>query len=175
MMHRRALLATLGAGISAFSGCSGRSGSSSTQPQSTTGSAASSTDKPAFDPNGRAETIRVGTNPGEIIPHGVVVWNARESSTRVNIRIFDAAAGETRHEKTHELPADIAIAITLRAPSRYQISLRVSELDVQRTISVSERLFDTCNDSYTHVSIRETGLTERTMMTELACITTTDH
>lgn len=143
--------------------------------QSTTESTASGTETAAFDPNGRAETIRIGKNPGEINPHGVVVWNARGSSTRVYIRVFDASAGETRHEKTYDLQADVAIAITLRAPSHYQITFRVPDVDIRRTISVRERFFDTCNESYTHVSIRETGLTERTMSTELECRTTTEQ
>lgn len=174
-MDRRGLLATLGASSSALCGCLGSSGPSSTETQSTTEPSGAGTETPAFDPSGTKETIRVGKNPGEIIPHGVVIWNALGSTTQVSIRIFNSSAGETHHEKTYDLPTDHAIAITLREPSHYQITLRIPEVDIQRTVSVPERLFDTCNESYTHVSIRKTDLAVRTMTTELECITTTEN
>lgn len=174
-MHRRGVLAALGASIGVFGGCLETGRLAGTRTGSATEPSASDTATPAFDPDGRTETIRIGTNPGEIVPHGVSVWNALGSSIRVAVRVLDTSTGDTVHEKTHELPADVALAITLREPSRYEIRVRVPELDSQRTVSVPERLFDTCNDSYTHVSIRENGITERTMTTELACTTATEN
>lgn len=173
-MERRRLLTTLGVGIGALGGYLGESGVSPDRTRFTTDSDVSDTQTSAFDPEGLTETIRIGENPGEINPHGVVVWNALESSARVHVRVFDSAASETRHERSYDLPSDIAVAISLRKPSRYRIALRVPDVDAQRTISVPDRLFDTCNESYTHASVRPTGLTERTMTTELDCGTTTD-
>lgn len=167
-MNRRDVLGGLGVGISALGGCLPNSGSSTTNTPS-------STDTPAFDPEGVIERIRVGETPDDIVPHGVVVWNAVESSRSLTIRVFDISSGETRHEQTYDLPGDTAIAISLRAPSQYQITLGVTAADIQRTISVSERLFDTCNESYTHVSVREDGrISDRTMTTELECTTATE-
>lgn len=166
-MKRRHVLGVLGAAMGSLGGCLG---SDEVAPTPT----ASSTHTPAFDPDAVVERIRIGETRAEIVPHGVVVWNAVEPTRSVDIRVVDASAGETRHEATHHLPGDTAVAISLRAPSDYRITLRVPAVDVQRTISVSERLFDTCNESYTHLSIRRDGrLDERTMTTDLACTTAT--
>lgn len=164
-MKRRAALVAIGVG--ALSGCLGNGGTS------TTGTA-ENTETPAFDPDGQVETIEVGTNPGEIVPHGVVIWNSLETARTVHIRVFDASDGETRHENSYDLPADTALGVKLRSPATYRLTLRVPAADAERTISVPERLFDTCNESYTHVSIRTNGrITERTMTTELECVSPT--
>lgn len=167
LMKRRAALVVLGVG--SVSGCLGSGGLSTTGTQS-------STETPAFDPNGQVETIRVGTNPGEIVPHGVVIWNSLDTARTVHIRVFDASDGEARHEDSYDLPADTAFGVKLQSPATYRLTLRVPSAEAERTITVPERLFDTCNESYTHVSIRANGrITERTMTTELECVTPTSE
>ncbi|MFB6361566.1 MAG: hypothetical protein ABEH59_09630 [Halobacteriales archaeon] len=132
------------------------------------------TETPAFDPDGQFNSVRIGDRTGEIIPHQVGIWNAAEAARSIQVAVIDAAAGETRYERTLQFPADSALNVELRAPTRYRLTVRVPDEALERSFTVARSFFDTCNDSYSQVSVRRNGrITVRTLTTELACQTTT--
>lgn len=166
-MRRRELLSAAGTAMVAVAGCTKAPGSG--DPDSAT-----PTETPAFDPDGRFETVRIGDDTGEIIPHQVSIWNAADRARSIHVAVSDEAAGETRHERTYEFPGDSALNVELRAPARYRITIRVPDAELDRSFTVARSYFDTCNDSYSHVSVRQSGrITVRTLTTELACLTAT--
>lgn len=166
-MQRRDLLTAAGLAIGTTAGCIDPGGPGDPTPSTPT-------ETPAFDPAGQFETVRIGDRTGEIIPHQVGIWNAADDARSIQVTVVDAAAGETRYEQTHEFPADQALNIELRAPTRYRLTIRVPEEALERSFTVAQSFFDTCNDSYSHVSVRRSGrITVRTLTTELACQTAT--
>lgn len=166
-MRRRTLLMGAGAALLPIAGCLDADVSGS--PESGT-----PTDTPAYDPDGAFLTERIGDRTGEIIPHHVGIWNANADTRSIAVIVVDESAGETRLDRTYEVPGDAALAIELRAPARYRLTVRVPDANLERSVDVPRSLFDTCNDSYTHVSVRKTDdITVRTLSTELACLTET--
>lgn len=173
-MNRRGLLRTLGsvAVACAAAGCLG--GEPAGTPTPTDESTPTATETHWFDPEGTVETVRIGTNPGEINPHEATIWNAASSARTVGIQVRDTDAGETLHEETLELPADMALTISFRESADYRVYLSVEETDTEPTFRVSSNLIDTCNDSYTHVRLEPDGtLWVWPMTTELQCGTAT--
>lgn len=166
-MRRRDLLVAAGVTLGSSAGCIGPPGANEPSP-------ASPTDTPAFDPDRRFETVRIGDRTGEIIPHQVGIWNADVEPRSIQVTVFDESAGASRHKQTHEFPADSALNVELRAPARYRLTIRLPDDELERSFSVDRSYFDTCNDSYSHVSVRQSGrITVRTLSTELACQTAT--
>lgn len=166
-MRRRELLSAAGLAIGAVAGC--LASPNSEDPTPTT-----QTETPAFDPDGRFDSVVIGDRTGEIIPHQVGIWNAADEARSIQVAVVDAAAGETRYEQTLELPADSALNVELRTPSRYRLTIRVPDEALERSFTVDRSFFDTCNDSFSHVSVRPSGrISVRTLSTELACLTET--
>lgn len=166
-MRRRELLTAAGLAIGAVAGCLAPQNSSDPTPST-------QTETPAFDPDGRFESVVIGERTGEIIPHQVGIWNAADEVRSIQVAVVDAAAGETHYEQTLEFPADRALNVELRTPTRYRLTIRVPDEALERSFTVARSFFDTCNDSYSHVSVRRSGrITVRTLTTELACLTET--
>lgn len=165
-MRRRDFLTAAGLAIGAVAGC--------LAPRNSGEPTTTRTETPAFDPEGRFDSVRIGDRTGEIIPHQVGIWNAAEEPRSIQVAVIDAAAGETRYEQTLEFPADSALNVELRTPTRYRLTIRVPNESLERSFTVASSYFDTCNDSYSHVSVRRSGrITVRTLTTELACHTAT--
>jgi hypothetical protein len=133
-----------------------------------------STKNSSYDPEDTFRTIHIGEQTGEIVPHVVGIWNAVVDTRAIHVTMLDRTAGATRHDQNYEVPGDTALALELRAPARYQLTIRVPNLKLERSIDVPRTLFDTCNDSFTHISVRKSEpITVQTLSTELACITQT--
>lgn len=166
-MRRRTILSVAGASLLPIAGCLGPDAPSADGP-------ATSTETPAYDPDGAFRTERIGDRTGEIIPHQVGIWNAAPDSRSIAVTVVDETAGATRLDRTYEVPGDTALAIELRAPARYRLTVRVPAAGLERSFDVPRSLFDTCNDSVSNVSVRRTDrITVRTLSTELACLTET--
>ena len=166
VMRRRGLLSTAGLAIGAVAGC--LAPRNSDEPTSTR------TETPAFDPEGRFDSVRIGDPEGEIIPHQVGIWNAAEEARSITVAVMDATAGETRYEQTLEFPGDMALNVELRTPTRYRLTIEVPNEALERSFTVASSYSDTCNDSYSQVSVRRSGrITVRTLTTDLACHTAT--
>lgn len=182
-MNRRGLLRALGSGAAAVAvaGCLGGEPIGSPTPSATPEESPADSGTPTatethwFDPAGTVETVRIGTNPGEINPHEATIWNAASSSRTVGIQVRDADAGEILHEKTYEFPADMALTISFRESASYRVYLAVEETDTEPTFRVSSDRIDTCNDSSTHVRLESDGtLWVWPMTTERQCGTATE-
>lgn len=170
-MDRRRVLSTVAAAALPLAGCLGGGRGTPTEQPTPSRTA---TETPRFDPEGTFETVRIGTNPGEIVPHEAGIWNAATSPRTIGIQVRDADVGETLHDRDHEFPADMALTISFREPADYRVYLSIEATDTEPTFRVAERLLDTCNESYTQVRVRPDGSIEtRTMSTELLCETQT--
>jgi hypothetical protein len=164
-MRRRTLLSA-GVGLLSTAGCLGADASGGDQ-------AGTPTETPAYDPDGAFRTERIGDRTGEIIPHQVGIWNAVDDARSIAVTVVDETAGATRLDRTDEVPGDTALAIELRAPARYRLTVRVPAATLERAFDVPRSPFDTCNDSISNVSVHTDRITVRTLSTELACLTET--
>lgn len=166
-MRRRTLLSVAGASLLPVAGCLGDAGAGGDR-------SGTPTETPAYDPGGTFRTERIGARTGEIIPHRVGIWNAAADSRSIAVTVVDETAGATRLDRAYEVPGDAALAIELRAPARYRLTVGVPAAGLERSFDVPRSLFDTCNDSVSNVSVRPSDrITVRTLSTELACLTDT--
>lgn len=94
------------------------------------------------------------------------VWNDTDAALSVNLVL--TADGATVLNDEYEFDADANLALELRAPRSYELTVRAG--DREKTVPLSHT---DCNDSATDVVIRDDGIEYSTTTTELACRTTT--
>ena len=183
-MQRRQVLALLATTAGGFAGCFGN-GTADADPDSDRTTATpppspSSTPSPtppvstgdlagSFDPSGTAAYVPVGSREGvedAFGPHDVRIWNAGGDQRTVRVRVRDTLAGTPAHEAAHTIPADEALQVDLREPSRYVVELWGPTI-VTTTLRVPCRLFD-CNESSTLVAVRSTGDVDSSVLSTMA-------
>lgn len=177
---RRSVLRSLAVGFAAaLSACvapradsgDAPAGRPTTEPTAPTRTAAgpTSTEAPAA-----VEHVAVGERSGDINPYSIEIWNDVSTERTVTARVVDLTAGETPYEASLDLPPNGSLEVSLRAPHDYRIEISVPAADLHRTVQVTEREFDTCNEYRTQVALRADAVDVQTLRTELLCRTVTE-
>lgn len=169
---RRSVLQSLAVGLAAaLSACVAPSagGDDSPTDRTSTPTAPTPTDAPTA-----VKHVEIGERTGDVNPYSVEVWNAADRERTVAVRVVDMTASETLYDAEMPLPANGTLEISLRAPHTYRVEVSVPAADLHRTVQVTDREFDTCNEYRTTVVLRADEVDVRTMRTQLLCRTVTE-
>lgn len=128
---------------------------------------------PPDDPTA-VEHVDVGERVGEVNPYSLEIWNDAAAERTVAVRVVDLTAGETPYEASVALPANGSLEISLRTPHDYRVEVDLPAASRHRTVQVTEREFDTCNEYRTQVALRDDAVDVQTIRTELLCRTATE-
>lgn len=195
-MERRTLLGgiglTLGTGLAGCTGLgtaaeddtptdspgsatpTGQAGSDSGEGTDRNGGDASDS-QPADGPTRVSETVVVPwqeTPEEDVQPHDLRLWNAVERDRTVTATVRPPDSVLTTLTTSHTVPAGEAVAIELRQPATYAVSVDVDGQHVT-SFEIGESWFD-CNSSVTTVELGADGATDRTdFSTLLACTDST--
>ena len=127
------------------------------------------TDVEWSDPPFRA--FAVGQSPANVRdnrPHHVWVWNGTDEVRTVELAL--TTEGTTLLEDSFEVEPHAALAVVLRDPRDYELTIRSGELS--GTASVERSRFD-CNQSATDVIVNAAEILSGTITQSMACGTTT--
>lgn len=187
-MNRRTLLG--GIGVSLAAGVAGCSGLGRADDETPTETAKTHTPPPADNPNADTggdasapdrpaqihETVIVPQReavPERISPHDLRLWNAVDSQRAVTATVTSDSS-ELLAELTtaHHVPAHEAVAIELRRPATYAVSVQIDGTPVG-TLEIGNEWFD-CNASATTVELGTDGIVDRRETSTLvACVDAT--
>ena len=186
-MKRRTVIGGLGATLGAgLAGCTGfgsaaeptDSGETATPTETVSqhddatpggdGTAQSETDGPAVV----RETVVVsweGTPEDNIRPHDLRFWNVADRRRELTVTVSpDDPETLTGLTTSHHVPSNEAVAIELRQPATYGVTVQVDGTQVT-TFELGENWFD-CNNSFTRIEIAADDSVDRTeVSTMLAC------
>lgn len=134
-----------------------------------------SSDERQFDPESTFETVEIGSEDdidgtSEIMPHGLVVWNAAATSQNVVVQVRTQSDDDAYLlNEVYNIPADAAVEVRLHSPDDYVVVVHSLATDIDATVSVSERQFD-CNASRHEITVPESGrITSTVTSTLVAC------
>lgn len=186
-MKRRTLLGGLGTTLATgVAGCAGfGSADGSTQTDTPTTPSDESRDG-AGDTAGSDDTDQSESRPQTIHETAVLPWTdtPRESTRPHDLRAWNAVDGRrevavtvspeesstlTRLTTSHRVPANEAVAVELRQPATYVVSVQVEGTQVT-AFELAEDWFD-CNASSTLVELGPDGVVDRTETTTLLACT----
>lgn len=127
---------------------------------------------PADGPTEIAETVVVpwrDTPKEDVRPHDLRFWNAVDRQRAVTVTVSPVAPDVlTGLTTSHHVPASEAVAVELRQPATYRVSVQIDGSQVT-TFELGENWFD-CNNSATVVELGADGAVDRTeVSTLLAC------
>ena len=113
----------------------------------------------------------VGESPENVTddrPHHVWVWNATEETRTIEFAL--TTDGGTLFEQSTSFEPGTALAVVLREPRKYELSVTAGELE--GTVTVERSRFD-CNESATDVVVSANQVKTGTVSQSMACSTTT--
>jgi hypothetical protein len=127
---------------------------------------------PADGPTETTETVVVPwqePSKEDVRPHDLRVWNTVDRQRAVTVTVSpvepDVLTGLTT---SHHVPTNEAVAVELRQPATYRVSVQVDGVQVT-TFELGEDWFD-CNNSATVVELGADGAVDRAeVSTPLAC------